>query len=465
VSAITASDEVDLFVIGAGSGGVRAARIAAGHGARVMIAEEYRIGGTCVIRGCVPKKLLVYASRFGHEFDDAAGFGWTVPTPSFDWPTLIANKDKDIARLEAAYRNTLQKAGVDIVASRAIIEDANTVRLMASGASVRAGHILIATGGAPFPGHQIPGVEHAISSNDAFDLPALPGEIVVQGGGYIAVEFACIFAGLGSKVTLVYRGENILRGFDDDVRAHLRGEMEARGIEIITKQVVAAIARHGSRYAATLTDGREIAADRVMFAVGRKPNIARLGIEEVGIKVAPNGGIAVDAFSRTSVPSIYAVGDVTNRVNLTPVAIREGHAFADTVFGARPTKVDHINVPTAVFSEPEIGVVGLTEADAREKVAQVDIYRTNFRPLKATLSGSKSRVLMKLVVDGTTDRVLGCHIVGEGAGEMIQLIGIAVKMGATKADFDATMAVHPTMAEELVTMHEPAARYHRQAAE
>jgi len=465
VSATTASNDVDLFVIGAGSGGVRAARIAAGHGARVMIAEEYRIGGTCVIRGCVPKKLLVYASRFSHEFEDAAGFGWTVPAASFDWPTLIANKDKEIARIEAAYRNTLEKAGVEILVGRAIIEDANTVRLMASGASVRAGHILIATGGAPFPGHDIPGLEHAMSSNDAFHLPALPGEIVVQGGGYIAVEFACIFAGLGSQVTLVYRGENILRGFDDDVRAHLRGEMEGRGIKIITGQVVTTLRHHGSRYAATLTDGRELTADRVMFAVGRKPNIARLGVEAAGIKVAPNGGIAVDAYSRTSVPSIYAVGDVTNRVNLTPVAIREGHAFADTVFGARPTKVDHINVPTAVFSEPEIGVVGLTEADARERFPQVDVYRASFRPLKATLSGSKSRALMKLVVDGVTDRVLGCHIVGEAAGEMIQLIGIAVKMGATKADFDATMAVHPTMAEELVTMREPAARYRRQAAE
>jgi glutathione reductase (NADPH) len=465
VSGTVASNDVDLFVIGAGSGGVRAARIAAGHGARVMIAEEYRIGGTCVIRGCVPKKLLVYASRFGHEFEDAAGFGWRVPTPSFDWPTLIANKDREIARIEAAYRNTLEKAGVEIIASRAIIEDANTVRLMTSGASVRAGHILIAAGGEPFPGHDIPGLEHAISSNEAFDLPALPGEIVVQGGSYIAIEFACIFAGFGSNVTLVYRGENILRGFDDDVRAHLRGEMEARGINIVTGQVVSAIARRGSRYAVALTDGREIAADRVMFAVGRKPNIIRLGIEAAGIKVAPNGGIAVDAYSRTSVPSVYAVGDVTNRVNLTPVAIREGHAFADTVFGSRPTKVDHINVPTAVFSEPEIGVIGLTESDARERVGQVDIYRANFRPLKATLSGSKSRVLMKLVVDGATDRVLGCHIVGEGAAEMIQLIGIAVKMGATKADFDATMAVHPTMAEELVTMHEPTARYRRQAAE
>jgi glutathione reductase (NADPH) len=471
-----ATTDVDLFVIGAGSGGVRAARIAASHGARVMIAEESRVGGTCVIRGCVPKKLFVYASRYGHDFEDAAGFGWTSPAgpPAFDWPTLIANKDREIARIEAAYTSSLETAGVDLVKSRAIVEDASTVRLMASGARMRAGHILIATGGAPFPGHRIPGLEHAISSNEAFVLKALPDEIVVQGGGYIAVEFACIFAGLGSKVTLVYRGENILRGFDDDVRTHLRGEMETRGIKVITGQTVTAIAEHrpcgghgehGKRYAATLTDGREILADRVMFAVGRKPNIGGLGIEAAGVEITPNGGIAVDAYSRTSVPSIYAVGDVTNRVNLTPVAIREGHAFADSVFGGKPTMVDHVHVPTAVFSEPEIGVIGLTEGQAREQFGRVDIYKATFRPLKATLSRRHTRVMMKLVVDGATGRVLGCHIVGEGAAEMIQLLAIAVKTGATKADFDATLAVHPTAAEEIVTMHEPTSRYRREAAE
>jgi glutathione reductase (NADPH) len=453
------ANDVDLFVIGAGSGGVRAARVAAGHGARVMIAEEYRIGGTCVIRGCVPKKLLVYASRFSHEFAEAGGFGWTVPPATFDWPTLIANKDKEIARLEGVYRSNLEKAGVEIVKSRAVIEDATTIRLLSSGARVRTGHILVATGGAPFAGHPIPGFEHAISSNEAFHLPALPGEIVIQGGGYVAVEFACIFAGLGARVKLVYRGENILRGFDDDVRSHLRNEMEMRGIEVIVGQVVTAIEKQDARYAATLTGGRKIEVDRVMFAVGRKPNIANLGIESAGIKTAPLGGIAVDAYSRTSVPNIYAIGDVTNRINLTPVAIREGHAFADTVFGNQPTIVDHTNVPTAVFSEPEIGAVGLTEAQARERLARVDIYRSTFRPLKATLSGRHSRVLMKLVVDAGTDRVMGVHIVGEGASEMIQLISIAVKMGATKADLDATMAVHPTSAEELVTMRQPTARY------
>jgi glutathione reductase (NADPH) len=461
----TAPHDVDLFVIGAGSGGVRAARIAAGHGAKVMIAEEYRIGGTCVIRGCVPKKLLVYASRFSHEFADAAGFGWTVGASSFDWPTLIANKDKEIARLEGIYRSNLEKAGVEIVKSRAVIEDPHTVRLLASGARLRAAHILIATGGWPHPGRPIPGLGHAITSNEAFHLDALPASIVIQGGGYIAVEFACIFAGLGSQVTLVYRGENILRGFDDDVRTHLRGEMEARGINVITGQLVEAIEPQGGRYVAALTDGRRIAADKVMFAVGRKPNIANLGIEQAGVTVADNGGIAVDRYSRTAVPHIFAVGDVTNRVNLTPVAIREGHAVADTLFGGRPTEVDHVHIPTAVFSEPEIGVIGLTETQARERLARVDIYKSNFRPLKATLSGNPSRVLMKLVVDASTDRVVGCHIVGEGAGEMIQLIGIAVKTGATKADFDATMAVHPTAAEELVTMREPSMRHMREAAE
>jgi glutathione reductase (NADPH) len=464
VTASASVNDVDLFVIGAGSGGVRAARIAAGHGARVMIAEEYRIGGTCVIRGCIPKKLLVYASRFAHEFEDAAGFGWTVPKAAFDWPTLIANKDKEIARLETVYRSNLEKAGVEIVKSRAVIEDETTVRLLASGARVRCGHILVATGAAPFIGHPIPGFEHAISSNDAFHLPALPAEIVIQGGGYIAVEFACIFAGLGSRVKLVYRGENILRGFDDDVRSHVRTEMEMRGIEVIVGELVTAIHQRDARYTVTLTGGRTIGTDRVMFAVGRKPNIANLGIEQAGIRTAPLGGIAVDAYSRTSAPNIYAIGDVTNRINLTPVAIREGHAFADTVFGGRPTIVDHTNVPTAVFSDPEVGAVGLNETQARERLARVDVYRSTFRPLKATLSGRHSRMLMKLVVDAATDRVVGVHIVGEGAGEMIQLISIAVKMGATKADLDATIAVHPTAAEELVTMREPAVRYGNHAA-
>jgi glutathione reductase (NADPH) len=458
-------NDVDLFVIGAGSGGVRAARIAAGYGARVMIAEEYRIGGTCVIRGCVPKKLLVYASRFSHEFEDAAGFGWTVSEPAFDWPTLIENKDKEISRLEAAYTTNLEKSGVAIVKSRAVIEDPHTVRLLANGAMIHAEHILVATGAAPDPGPAIPGLDNAISSNEAFHLPHLPARILVQGGGYIAVEFACIFAGLGSEVTLVYRGERILRGFDEDVRAHLSAEMERRGITIITGETVAAIEKKGEAFVARLSDARAVEVDRAMFAIGRRPNVSKLGLEGVGVTLAKNGGVAVDQYSRSSIPHIYAVGDVTNRVNLTPVAIREGHAFADTVFGGKPTAVDHVHVPTAVFSEPEVGAIGLTEERARAQLPQVDIYKAVFRPLKATLSGRSTKVLIKVVVNGSDDRVLGCHIVGEGAAEIIQSVGIAVKMGATKADFDSTMALHPTIAEELVTMRQPTARYRQLAAE
>jgi glutathione reductase (NADPH) len=459
------SDQVDLFVIGAGSGGVRAARIASNHGAKVMIAEEYRVGGTCVIRGCVPKKLLVYASRFAEEFKDAAGYGWTVPEPTFDWRTLIANKDREIARLEAAYTANLDRAKVQIVKSRAVLEDAHTVRLLATGANVRAKHILIATGGAPSMGKDIEGHEHIISSNEAFHLPELPKRIVIQGGGYIAVEFAGIFNGLGSEVTLVYRGDNILRGFDDDLRAHLRTEMEKRGIKVITKRIVEGVEKVDRGLCVMLSDHDDIVVDRVMFATGRRPNIAGLGLEAVGVKLDKKGAIAVNEFSQTSVPHIYAVGDVTDRIALTPVAIREGHAFADTVFGGKRISVDHTNVPTAVFSEPECGVIGLTEAEACRQLHKVDIYKTSFRPMKATLAGRDTRTFMKLVVDGTTDRVVGCHIVGPDAGEMIQLVGVAVRMKATKADFDATMAVHPTAAEELVTMREKSAAHVRQAAE
>ncbi|MBI3705080.1 MAG: glutathione-disulfide reductase [Rhizobiales bacterium] len=459
-----ADHEVDLFVIGAGSGGVRAARIASSYGASVTIAEEYRVGGTCVIRGCVPKKLLVYAARFSGDFEDAAGYGWNVPAATFHWPTLIANKDREIARLEAAYTATLERFKVKLIKSRAMLEDAHTVRL-SSGERVRAKTILIATGARPYHGAQIAGLDHVISSNEAFHLAQLPKRVLIQGGGYIAVEFAGIFAGLGSRVTLVYRGENILRGFDDDVREHLRGEMQRRGIKIITKQTVAAVEKVDRGYDVALSDNRQIMADLVMFATGRHPNVTGFGLEAAGVKLAANGGIAVDSYSRTSVPNIYAVGDVTNRINLTPVAVREGHAFADTVFGGKPTEVDHSNVPTAVFSEPELGVVGLTEAQARERLTKVDIYKTSFRPMKATLSGRDTRVFMKLVVDGSTDRVAGCHIIGPDAGELIQLVGVAVKMGATKADFDATMAVHPTAAEELVTMREKAASYSQAAAE
>jgi glutathione reductase (NADPH) len=459
-----ADHDVDLFVIGGGSGGVRAGRIAAEYGARVMVAEEYRLGGTCVIRGCVPKKLLVYASRFHGEFEDAAGFGWTVPQATFDWPTLIANKDREIARLEAAYGATLNKAGVKVEKTRAVIADPHTIQL-ANGERVRAANILIATGGRPSFGNPIPGLEHAISSNEAFHLEELPRRVVIQGGGYIAVEFAGIFAGLGSHVTLIYRGENILRGFDDDVRQHLRVELEQRGIRVVCGRTITAIERAGGHYSVHVSDGNHVPADRVMFATGRVPNVAKLGLEAAGVTLAKNGGIAVDEYSTSSVPNIFAVGDVTNRINLTPVAIREGHAFADSVFGGKPTKVDHSDVPTAVFSEPEVGVVGLTEAEARARLPRTDIYKAMFRPMKATLSGRATSILMKLVVDGMTDRVVGCHVVGEGAAEMAQIAAIAVKMGATKADFDATVALHPTAAEELVTMRKKTASHAREAAE
>jgi len=456
--------DVDLFVIGGGSGGVRASRMAAQHGARVMLAEEYRVGGTCVIRGCVPKKLLVYASRFRAEFEDAAGFGWTLQHATFDWPTLIANKDKEIARLEAAYTATLEKAGVTIVKRRAVLADAHTVQLT-DGQRVRAAYVLIATGGAPSYGDPIPGIEHAISSNEAFHLPRLPTHVVVQGGGYVAVEFAGIFAGLGAHVTLVYRGENILRGFDDDVRQHLRMDMEKHGIRVLTGCKVTAIERTGARFSAHLSSGNQLTAECVMFATGRRANVAKMGLEEAGVAIAKNGGLAVDEYSRTSVANIYGIGDVTNRVNLTPVAIREGAAFADTVFGGKATAVDHTNVPTAVFSDPEVGAVGLTEAQARSRLARTDVYKAMFKPLKATLSGRDTTVLLKLVVDGVTDRVVGCHVVGEGAAEMVQVAAIAVKTGASKADFDATMALHPTTAEELVTMRQKSATYAREAAE
>jgi len=456
--------DVDLFVIGGGSGGVRAARIAALHGARVMVAEEYRMGGTCVIRGCVPKKLFVMGSRVRHEIEDAAGFGWTIPQASFDWPTLVANKDKEIARLEGIYTSNVEKSGAQVLKTRAVIEDAHTLRL-ADGKKVTAKYILVATGGRPNHGAKIPGIEHVISSNEAFHLTELPKRIVIQGGGYIALEFAGIFAGYGSDVTVIYRGDNILRGFDEDVRTHLRTEMEKQGITILTGCTVNSIDRHGKEYTTRLSNGSSIASDKVMFAIGRHPNVANLGLETAGVAINPNnGGIAVDAWSKTSVPNIYAIGDVTHHTNLTPVAIREGHAFADTVFGKRPVQVDHATIPTAVFSQPEVGTVGLTETEARAQFSHVDIYKSDFRPIRATMSGRDTRILMKLVVDGLTDRVLGCHIVGEAAAEITQAIGIAVKMKATKADFDATIALHPTAAEELVTMRTPTARYVREAA-
>jgi glutathione reductase (NADPH) len=446
--------EADLLVIGGGSGGVRAARVAASHGAKVMLAEEHRIGGTCVIRGCVPKKLFVYASRFADDFRDSAGYGWIVEG-RFDWGTLVANKDREIARLEAAYTGNLDRAGVEHVKSRASFHDGRTVRLEASRELVRASNVLIATGSWPHPGDPIPGIEHAISSNDVFEFRELPRSIVVQGGGYTAVEFACVFAGLGSSVTLVYRGENILRGFDGDVRSHLKAELERKGIRVLCGAKVTSIAPVDGGYQVGVDGIAPIVTNKVLFALGRHPNTSSLQLDRAGVEVAAAGAVKVDRFSQTTTPGIFAVGDVTNRVNLTPVAIREGHAFADTVFGDRPTAVDHTGVPTAVFSEPEVGVVGLTEEEAIASLGRVDVYKTTFRPMKATLSGSASKSLMKLVVDGRTGRVVGCHIVGPDAGELIQVIAIAVQMRASKSDFDAVMAVHPTAAEELVTMRHP----------
>ena len=445
--------DYDLFVIGAGSGGVRAARIAARYGAKVAVAEEYRVGGTCVIRGCVPKKLFVYASKFAEEFEDAIGFGWTTDKVSFDWATLVENKDREIDRLNKAYIRNLEGAGAELILERATVEDANTVRL-ASGRKVTARYILIATGATPFVPRHLPGHELAITSNEAFHLDRLPSRIVIVGGGYIAVEFAGIFSGLGVETVLVCRGSQILRGFDDDIRNHLAGEMKKKGIELRTQADVSAIERSGTGVRVTLNDGTGFGAGQIMFATGRIPNVIDLGLDKVGVELTPHYAIKVDEYSRTTVPSIYAVGDVTNRANLTPVAIREGHAFADTVFGGKDVKVDHALIPTAVFSQPEIGTVGLTEAQARESFRAVDIYKTSFRPMKHTLSGRDERMLMKLVVDGETDRVLGCHICGTDAGEMAQLLGISLRLGAKKSDFDATMAVHPTAAEELVTMRE-----------
>ncbi|MFA5958225.1 glutathione-disulfide reductase [Hyphomicrobium sp.] len=446
--------EYDLFVIGAGSGGVRAARIASSHGARVAIAEEDRIGGTCVIRGCVPKKLLVYASRFSDEFRDAEGFGWTLPEPKFDWASLIAAKDSEISRLETAYRSTLDKYKVSIFPERAMCLSPNEVRLAASGRTISAKTILIATGGHPNVDRKLPGIEHAITSNEVFHLSELPRRIVIAGGGYIATEFASVFHGLGSEVTLIYRGEKILRGFDDDLRDGLIATMRGRGIRIINGQVFTKIEKTPSGLLGTISGGDTLEADQILFAIGRSPNARGLGLEALGVGMDATGAIVVDNASQTAVPSIYAVGDVTNRVNLTPVAIREGQAFADTVFGNKPWQVDYTTIPTAVFTTPEIGTVGFTEHEARAQYGNVDIYKGSFRPMKAILAGRDERMLMKLVVEAATDRVVGVHVLGPDAAEIVQTAAIAVRMGAKKADFDQTMALHPSAAEELVTLRE-----------
>ena len=446
--------DYDLFVIGAGSGGVRAARIAASYGARVAIAEEHRFGGTCVIRGCVPKKLLVYASRFADDFNDARGFGWTVDDPEFDWPSLVAAKDKEIKRLEGLYRGTLARAGVKIFEERAVFLDSHTLTLSKSGKSATADKILIATGAKPNLDTNLPGVEHVITSNEAFDLKELPSRIVIAGGGYIAVEFASIFNGLGSEVTLLYRGEKILRGFDEDLRDGLTAAMTQRGICIVTGRVVTNVTKTAAGLNGILSDGRQLEADQIMFAIGRTANTACMGLEMVGVSLGRNGEVKVNHHSQTPVPSIYAIGDVTDRVNLTPVAIREGHAFADTEFGKAPWRTDYTTIPTAVFSTPEIGTVGLSEAQALANGLPIDIYKTSFRPMKAILACRDERTMMKLVVDANSNVVLGVHVLGPDAAEIVQMAAIALRLKVTKADFDQTMALHPSASEELMTLRD-----------
>jgi glutathione reductase (NADPH) len=445
--------DYDLFVIGGGSGGVRSARLAAGLGVRTAIAEEYRFGGTCVIRGCIPKKLFVYASEFGHAIDDARAYGWTTSEKRFDWQTLVANKDAEIERLSKLYSGGVEKAGGTVFQDRAEVVAPHEVRLARDGRTFSAERILIATGGHPFI-PEIPGREHAITSNEAFHLEALPGKIVIVGAGYIAIEFAGIFHGLGVEVELLYRGGEILRGFDHDLRHSLTEIMRGQGIKITCNTEPAAIEK--ARSGLTVITNRETRIDCgvVMFATGRRPNTVGLGLQKLGVKCGWNGRVMVDDWYRSSVPSIYAVGDVTDRVNLTPVAIRDGVAFIEANYKNNPKPVDLAYLSTAVFSRPEIGTVGYTEEHAREMFRAVDIYKSSFRPLKATLTGRQERTLMKLVVDAETDKVVGAHILGPDAAEMAQLLAISLKLGARKADFDATIALHPTAAEELVTMRE-----------
>jgi glutathione reductase (NADPH) len=441
--------DYDLFTIGGGSGGVRASRMAAQFGARVALAEERYLGGTCVNVGCIPKKLLVYASEFSDAFEDSAGFGWTVGERSFNWQTLIANKDREIGRLNGVYGKVLTDKGVCILRARASIADAHTV--VVGNERYTACYILVATGGWPST-PSIPGSELAITSNEAFFLPQFPSRVIIVGGGYIGLEFAGIFHGLGAKVSVVHRGELFLRGFDEDVRRAVGAEMSKRKIDLRFNRQVARIEKlpHGIR--ATLDDRATVEADLIMFATGRTPNTHNLGLEPAGVKLDHEGAVVVDAYSRSSVPNVYAVGDCTNRLQLTPVAIAEGQAVAETLFHGNPTTPDYVNVPTAVFSEPRIGTVGLTEAEARGRYPAVDIYKSTFRPLKNTVSGRDENSFMKLVVDCETDRVLGCHMVGADAGEIIQGFAIALRCGATKAQFDATIGIHPTASEEFVTM-------------
>jgi glutathione reductase (NADPH) len=452
--------DVDFFVIGAGSGGVRAARIAAGHGATTLVAEESRIGGTCVIRGCVPKKLYVIASRFADDFRDAAGFGWDVGEPKFDWPTLVAAKEKEITRLSDAYRQNLARSGAKLVEQRATVVDPHRVRL-ANGREVSARHILIACGSRPVTPTGVEGIEHAITSNEVFDLPVFPRRLLVVGGGYIAVEFTSLFERLGAQVTMAMRGPNLLRGFDDDMRKGMRDAMAKAGVTHRFGSLPTAIEkRSDGTLRVTLSDDSAIEVDQVLLATGRNPNTKDLGLEAAGVELsAAHGAVKVDENLTSNVPSIHAIGDATHRIDLTPVAIREGHVLADRLFGPGASPIRYDTVASTVFGTPELGAVGLTEREALERFQKVDIYKINFRPLKATVSGGPERVIMKLLVDGATQRIVGAHILGDDAAEMIQLVAVAMTMGATKADFDATVAVHPTAAEELVTMRSAHARF------
>jgi glutathione reductase (NADPH) len=445
--------DFDLFTIGAGSGGVRASRVCASYGAKVAVAEERYFGGTCVNVGCIPKKLFSYAAHFREDFHDAAGFGWTVPEPTFHWPTLVANKDKEIARLNGIYERVLANAGVNILKSRATIVDPHQVEC--GGKTYSAKYILVATGSWPtVPG--IPGKELAITSNEAFFLPELPASIIVVGGGYIAVEFASIFNGLGVATTLVYRGKRLLRGFDSELGARLAEEMTKKGVSIQFETDIASISKSAGGITAMFRDGSVIEAGAVMYATGRKPNTRDLGLEAAGVNLATDGAIQVNKYLQSSVASIHALGDVTNRINLTPVATAEGMALAKTLFRDEPTEMDYDNIPTAIFAIPNLATVGLSEETAKERGIVVDIYKAGFRALKHTLSGSEEKTFMKLVVDASTQKVLGAHMMGADAGEIVQGIAIAIKCGATKAQFDSTIGIHPTAAEEFVTLREKA---------
>jgi len=443
--------DLDLFVIGGGSAGVRASRISAGHGARVAIAEEKRYGGTCVIRGCVPKKLFLYASEFSRAFADARGYGWSLGDARFDWPSLVAAKDREIDRLNRVYERMLADAGVELLHGRARLVEPHTVEV--DGRQMTARYVLVASGSRPYL-PDVTGVECAITSDQAFHLPALPDRITVVGGGYVAVEFAHIFNGMGRKVTLVHRGRRVLRGFDGDVRDAVTAGLRARGVELHLENEVERIEPRDGSVDLRLATGITLHTDIFMCATGRVPATADMGLEEAGVALGDQRGVVVDRYSRSSVEHIFAVGDCTNRIMLTPVAIREGQAVADTLFGGRPTPVDHENVPSAVFAQPPAATVGLTEEQARARYPEVDIYRSVFRPMRNTLAGRDEKTMMKLVVDGASQRVLGVHVVGEDAAEIIQGVAIAVKMGATKQDFDRTTALHPTTAEELVLMRQ-----------